>query len=219
MTAADHDRLRDMTAAYVLGALDPAERAEIEHHLESCDACRDDVVSFAPLPAVLGRIDADDVEDEPSSWGADVLVDAVRTDVDRLGRSRRRWQRAAGLAAAAALVLGAALLVGEDGAPDQRSDGVELAVATSSPATSAEVVATELAWGTYLHLAAEDLPRRASYEMWTVDQAGAWQPVGSWGPTPEGRAVLGCSTALSLADIDRIVITSANRDDELLVAR
>lgn len=39
--------------AYVLGALEPAERAAIERHLSGCRSCRDEVVSFAPLPGLL----------------------------------------------------------------------------------------------------------------------------------------------------------------------
>lgn len=219
MTATDHERHRDLTAAYVLGGLEPGERAEIEEHLESCEACRSDVVSFAPLPALLGRVDADDLEHDRRAAGADVLVAAVRADVDRLDRSRRRWQWGAGLAAAAALVLALVTVVGEDDAPARWSDGTELAVEASSVDTTAEIVATERTWGTYLHLSVEGLPPRVAYEMWTVDGDGAWEPVGSWGPAPEGRAELGCSTALSLGDIDRIVITSDDRADELLVAR
>ena len=219
MTASDHDSLRELTAAYVLGALDAGERAEIEQHLETCDACRDDVVSFAPLPALLGRVDADDVVRERPPASADVLVEAVRADVRRLDRSRRRWQWGAGLAAAAAMVLAALLTIADGEAPVGRADGIQLAVAVSSTDTSAEVVATERAWGTYFHLSAEGLPLRDAYEMWTVDGDGTWEPVGSWGPTPGGRAELGCSTALSLADIDRVVITSDDRAEELLVAR
>ena len=219
MTASDHDSLRELTAAYVLGALDAGERAEVEQHLETCDACRDDVVSFAPLPALLGRVEAEDVAPDRPEAGADALVAAVRADVARLDRSRRRWRWSAGLVAAAALVLVALLAVDDGEAPVRWSDGVQLAVATSSAGTSADVVATERAWGTYLYLSAEGLPARDGYEMWTVDADGSWEPVGSWNPTPEGRAELGCSTALTLADIDRVVITSEDRDDELLVAR
>lgn len=219
MTASDHDRYRDLTAAHVLGALDAGERAEIERHLEACEACRSDVVSFAPLPALLSRVDADDVARDHPQAGADALVAAVRADVGRLDRSRRRWQWGAGLAAAAALVLAAVLVVGGEDAPARWSDGFELAVEASTADTTADVVATERTWGTYLYVSAEGLPPRDAYEMWTVDGEGAWEPVGSWGPTPEGRAELGCSTALSLAELDRIVITSDDRADELLIAR
>jgi len=217
---ADHDRLRELTAAHVLGALDPADRAEVEAHLASCETCRQDVVDFAPLPALLGRIDVTELTGgAPATAGADELVAAVRADVARIDSSRRRWRRAAAVATVAAVVaFGAALVVDDDGEAD-RWPGVALAVEAISSETTADVVADERTWGTYVHVTAEDLPPRDVYAVWTVDRSGAWEPVGSWAPTPDGRAELGCSTALPLAEIDRVVITSADRDDELLVAR
>lgn len=222
MTAADHDRLRELTAAYVLGALGAEERAEIEDHLEHCDACRQDVVDFAPLPALLGRVGADDLAppaDDAATTSADALVGAVRDDLRRLRRSRVAWRWGAGVAAAAALVLGVLFLTDADDASTRRSEGVVLAVDASTPALDAAVVADQRAWGTYVHVSAAGLPDRDVYEVWTVDAAGAWESVGSWARTADGRAELGCSTSLTLAEIDRIVITSEDRADELLVAR
>lgn len=222
MTAADHDRLRELTAAHVLGALDPADRAELEAHLEVCETCRQDVVDFAPLPALLARLDLSEVAgDPPEASDADRLVLAVRADVARIERSRRWWQRTAvAVAVAAAVALGAVLVVNDGGGdPDDPWPGVAMAVEVASAETTAHVVADERDWGTYVHVTAEDLPARDLYAVWTVDRSGAWAPVGSWAPTPDGRAELGCSTALALGEIDRVVITSADRDDELLVAR
>ncbi|HEU5082245.1 MAG TPA: zf-HC2 domain-containing protein [Acidimicrobiales bacterium] len=221
MTPADHDRLRELTAAHVLGALDAADRAELEVHLEVCETCRQDVVDFAPLPALLARLDLAEVAgDSPAVSDAGGLVDAVRADVARIERSRRWWQRSAvAVAVAAAVAVGAVLFVDDGGTPDDPWPGVAMAVEVASSETTAHIVADERDWGTYVHVTAEDLPARDLYAVWTVDRSGRWAPVGSWAPTPDGRAELGCSTALALAEIDRVVITSADRDDELLVAR
>lgn len=35
-----HSEVRDMLGAYALGAVDDAQRADVERHLEGCDACR-----------------------------------------------------------------------------------------------------------------------------------------------------------------------------------
>lgn len=217
MTAADHERMRDLTAAYVVGGLDAADRAALEEHLQDCDACREDVVAFAPLPALLGRVDVDDVV-PADDGGADVLVAAVLDGEHRLQRSRRRWQWLAGAAAVVAAVLGVVVVQADDG-PDRRRDGVPLAVESIDGDVTAAVVADQRDWGTYVHLSADGLPDREVYTMWTVDRAGAWEPVGSWGPTDGGRAQLGCSTSLDVEEIDRIVVTSGRRDDEVLVAR
>ena len=37
--------------AYVLGALDPVERARFEEHLECCPACREELVRWQGCPA------------------------------------------------------------------------------------------------------------------------------------------------------------------------
>ena len=44
-------------AAYVLGALSPAERLEFERHLGRCDDCTRAVRELAGLPGLLGRVD------------------------------------------------------------------------------------------------------------------------------------------------------------------
>ncbi|KUL39060.1 hypothetical protein ADL15_10750 [Actinoplanes awajinensis subsp. mycoplanecinus] len=47
-------------AAYVLGALSPAERAAYESHLASCSFCREAVADLARVPDMLDRLDADE---------------------------------------------------------------------------------------------------------------------------------------------------------------
>jgi anti-sigma-K factor RskA len=218
VTETDHDRLRELTAAYVIGALDPADRAELDRHLQDCDECRADVVAFAPLPALLGRVEPHEVDSPLPVGGADALVAAVLDDGRRLRGSRQRWRWLAGAAAVVAIALGLATVQDED-APTRRGEGVVLAVELAGADATAEVVADRRAWGTYVHLSAAGLPDRDVYRVWTVDRTGAWEPVGSWGPTAGGRAQLGSSTSLDLEEIDRIVVTSERRDEELLVAR
>jgi anti-sigma-K factor RskA len=49
----EHDRLHESAGLYVLGALEPTERAEFERHLQSCDECTAEVRSLAAVAAVL----------------------------------------------------------------------------------------------------------------------------------------------------------------------
>lgn len=215
-----HDHFRDLTAAYVVGALESDARDELEAHLRVCERCRQDVVAFAPLPALLGRVDPAELDHESLLASADAVVAAVRADVDRVHRSRGRWRRGAGVAAAAAAVL-LALAIGsrlDDDAP-RRAAGVALDVEATAAGVAAHVTADERAWGTYVHVSAEDLPVRDAYALWVVDEEGRWERAGSWARTPDGAADLGGSSQLTLAEIDRIVITSIDRRDELLIAR
>ena len=51
-TSATHDCGRDL-AAYVLGALEPAEAADFRRHLDSCAVCRDEVAAFMQVVDAL----------------------------------------------------------------------------------------------------------------------------------------------------------------------
>jgi hypothetical protein len=46
--------------AYLLGALDPAERSAFEEHLETCPACQAELLRLAPLPGLLQRLTPED---------------------------------------------------------------------------------------------------------------------------------------------------------------
>ena len=46
--------IRQALGVYVLGAIDPAERAQVDEHLASCPGCREDLAGLAGLPAMLG---------------------------------------------------------------------------------------------------------------------------------------------------------------------
>ncbi|MBA8925872.1 anti-sigma factor RsiW [Kutzneria viridogrisea] len=57
---------------YVLGALEPGERSAMERHLTGCPFCQQELVRFAPLPGLLGRISLDDLatlEHDPTASG------------------------------------------------------------------------------------------------------------------------------------------------------
>jgi anti-sigma factor RsiW len=43
-------------ASYVLGALPPAERREVDVHLRTCEECRAELVGLAGLPGLLARL-------------------------------------------------------------------------------------------------------------------------------------------------------------------
>jgi hypothetical protein len=46
---------------YVLGAIDPAERAVVDAHLQTCEECRDELAGLAGLPALLARVNPDEI--------------------------------------------------------------------------------------------------------------------------------------------------------------
>ena len=46
---------------YVLGAIDPAERSLVDAHLLTCQECRDELADLAGLPALLARVNPDEI--------------------------------------------------------------------------------------------------------------------------------------------------------------
>src|ERR1022692_2946433 len=50
--------IRQALGVYVVGAIDPAERAAVDSHLSSCLDCREELAGLAGLPALLGRVPA-----------------------------------------------------------------------------------------------------------------------------------------------------------------
>jgi len=102
---------------YVLGAIDPAERALVDAHLATCRDCRDELAGLAGIPALLARVNPEEIsrigveETEPASQPAPPpeLIDTV-LDLAAARRRRTWWRYAA--AAAAVVALGGGIFGG-----------------------------------------------------------------------------------------------------------
>jgi anti-sigma factor RsiW len=62
--AAECAKVREELGVYVVGAIEPADRARLRGHLASCPRCRDELAGLAGLPGMLRRI-AGDVAPRP----------------------------------------------------------------------------------------------------------------------------------------------------------
>ena len=73
----DHERWRDDLAAYLLGALEPGESADLERHVAGCEECRTELRWLGPaiqaLPEAVERVEP------PPELRARVLAE-VRAD-------------------------------------------------------------------------------------------------------------------------------------------
>jgi anti-sigma factor RsiW len=119
----------DLLAAYVDGTLDERHRADVDAHLPGCARCREEVRLAGAAKASLAE-----VEDVPVPFGVTgpVVIEAGRRFEQR-GRTWERFRWAAGLAAAAALVVVVALNLGRE---DQQ-DAAQPAAAGATGATGA----------------------------------------------------------------------------------
>ncbi len=206
-----HEEYRQWSAAYVLGALDPDERHAFEEHLSRCAECQDEVRTFAPIPGLLAKIETP----EPVVVPADIEEAALRTvraEWTRLKRSRRRWRTIAIAAATAAVLALGGMLSGM-----RPTAGTKLVFAQGSLA-SGEIVVEQRPWGTEVVLELEGLPPAESYTAWAVDAAGKWYPVAAWGPTPQLSASVIGASSLDVSELDRVVVTTGEKDQMILEA-
>lgn len=174
MSENGHEGRRDELAAYLLGALEPGEAAELERHLAGCEECRTELEWLRPavqlLPESVPRVEA-----PPELRGR--LMEQVRSEAESAAApSRTRRRRADGwnlrpVAGLAALVLVvAAVGAYVIGSGDSKGGNPTTVVAGQSPGVVAEVV-RQGGSGT-LHLAnLHQLPRDEVLQAW-VEKGG-----------------------------------------------
>jgi anti-sigma factor RsiW len=196
--------------AYVLGALDPAERCAVQTHLDGCPVCRDELAEFAGLPGLLSHLTADEVEaGAPAASSAllDRLLAAVAAE-------RRRTVRARWLTAvAAAVVLGVGALAGVTltGGGGQRP--VAVASATD-PHThvAATVWLRPKQWGTEVSLRLRGVAADERCSLVAVASDGHRESAGSWQASYSGNADVTGAVSVAPAQLTRLdVVTFAGR--------
>jgi len=105
MSTSDHKRWSEDLAAYMLGALEPEEAAQLERHLDGCERCQEEMRWLQPavhtLPESVAR-------QEPPKQLRQSLMAEVRAEMRPVPVKRRRWflKPAVGFATAALLVAG-----------------------------------------------------------------------------------------------------------------
>lgn len=207
-----HDRRPDI-GAYVVGALEPAERARLEEHLAGCPQCRDELADLAGLPGLLGHLTASEVELGPPSPSAGALDRMLAAFADRRRAERRRRVLAA-VAAVVVLVGGASAagaLLGRGSSPAPAAKAVATATATD-PRTHVAATAwlRPTTWGTAVQLRLSGVPSDAHCKLVAVAKDGHTEQAGSWEATYTGTADVTGAVSVSPADLVRLdVVTFA----------
>jgi predicted anti-sigma-YlaC factor YlaD len=212
----ENDELKRSLGSYLMGALDPTERRAVEVHLQTCEACRGELASYAGLPGLLSRLSREEAMSEallpPPSLLPAVLraVEAQRTaQVTRL----RRW-RAAGAAGLVAAAAAAVVLIDLPQTGPSRTSLAPLAGAVSS----GDVALEAKPWGTALHLRVR-VPNATSYVAWAVDAAGTRTVAATWGRTAKGRMDVDGATALRGQELRTILVTTGSGTPLLTLRR
>ncbi|MDR6970323.1 zf-HC2 domain-containing protein [Leifsonia shinshuensis] len=229
-----HDEFATWDAAYVLGALSPAERREFEAHLRDCERCSEAVSELAGMPGILSRVPREQAfalldEEAPEAAPADdrgpspELLPALLHRVRRR-RVRARWLIAGLSTVAAALLVGVAALVlptvlNPVSAPQT---AVAMQQVEPSPLT-ADVRLTAEPWGTridstckYAHVGGEEGSHAWTYAMVVTDRAGQQYTISTWTADEGTTARPIATTSVPLKDIASVDIRAAGAGTVLL---
>jgi len=213
---------------YVLGAIDPAERALVDAHLVTCRDCRDELAGLAGLPALLARVNPDEI----SRICAD---DAVRTvaddrppgeligtvlDLAAARRRRTRWRFAAAAAAVAAIAGG--LFGGLSSITTTRTipipvspagthwDTVEATSAITG--ASASVAYSHELWGDAFEVLVDHIPVGTTCQLMVVHPDGTRTQAASWTvASDEGQVWYSGSMPSTAQPISKFQITAGKK--------
>jgi anti-sigma-K factor RskA len=213
MSDIDHEQKRDELAAYLLGALDPGEAAELERHVAGCEQCRDELERLRPvvqaLPESVERV-------EPSARLRTRVMAEVRADAGEArargrsatsdGRGRSLFLRPAmGVAAIVVLVAGiAAAYAVRDGSS---GDGATTVAAGRAPGVTAEMVRDGDS-GTLRLAGLRRLPSNEALQAW-VQRGERIEPAGPlFEPHRDGTA----TTAIAdMHGVSTVMVTAEPR--------
>lgn len=231
MQTMDCSEARLSLGVYVLGAIDPAERALVDGHLAGCRDCRDELAGLAGLPALLARVSAEEAIALAETDGPPADEDAAEEaapprellgtvlDLTAARRRRRRWREAA-LGVAAALIIAAGvfggLRLGSGPAQPATASG-PFAGAASGPwetvsGRSADMTATvqyrAMGWGTQLAAKVTGIPVGTTCQMWVLGPGGSRTLAASWTvDNDEGKVWYPASASVPTHQVHGVVIT------------
>jgi anti-sigma factor RsiW len=218
------DDARIALGAFVLGALEPAERYEVDRHVRHCADCRAELAELAPLPGLLGRLSLADVSPTPATAAPTPPPDllnrllreaaAERAETGRSSRGRSRFATRRWMAAAAGLLLVVGA-VSVTAVSRQSSSPNHAIVATATdPATSVVVrtVVRQRDWGTAIDVQLHGVAPGERCRLIAVGRDGRQDVAASWQATYEGRADVSGATAIPTPALSALrVVTDGGR--------
>ncbi|WP_018682061.1 anti-sigma factor family protein [Actinokineospora enzanensis] len=216
--------------AYLLGALDPADRYAFEAHAASCADCTRELVRLSPLPGLLHRIRAEDFEDipevpadlrlveerpDPPAWYDEEAAEpeqSAQPEPAKPARRRRHVVLASAAAAVVALSVGG-VLVWESlhGQAGPQPMIVNWSATDAASGVRADVDLTDRNWGTEVKIRLHDVPPGKPCKL-VVQGRDGYREIAGWWATGyvQGESIPG-STSIDLSRISRVeVVTDDN---------
>ena len=222
---------RPSLGVYVLGAIDPAERGLVDAHLVTCRDCRDELAGLAGLPALLARVNPDEIsricaDDTVRPMASDGPPEELLGTVLGLAEARRRRNRWRYLSAAAAVVVIAGGLFA--GLRSATSTTITKTVAVSAASTGSELGdrgrdqpghggdrhrrLLAAAVGQRVPGPGRPHPAGTTCELWVVHPDGTRTEVAAWTTArDEGKVWYAGSMPSTAGSISKFQITAGNQ--------
>jgi anti-sigma-K factor RskA len=162
----DTEALHELTAAYALDALDPAERAEYEEHLATCEHCREELAHLSVVAAELAFA-AEPVSPPPGL--RDRILEAAQAERPNVVPLRPRWLYPVAAVAAVAACVAVGLGVWDISLHDQLSSANHQAL-TRVPVTGVHGTLVVSTSGSAALLVSRIAPAPSgkTYEAWIL---------------------------------------------------
>ncbi|MDQ1660939.1 MAG: hypothetical protein QOJ68_919 [Blastococcus sp.] len=195
--------------AYALGALEPAERADVERHLGECPSCAAEAAEFAALPPLLDLVPAEDLDAdpiEPSPGLFERVAAAAAAETRSAHRKSTRSRLLIAAVAAAVLAIGGSTVWWV-------SSPSETAHSAAAGAVHLTVTADPSSDGTGLDVAVAGVAPGENCRLVVVDRDGVRHQAGSWTASYAGRATFRGWTAVSRSDVREVLLIGTDGTD------
>lgn len=183
----DHE---DLLAPYLLGALEPEERARVEAHLDECSECQAELEN---LSAAVLALDLASAEAPPPDLRGRVMTQIKPAEVIQLPARRTRWRLGWVAAAVVAALASFAVLTGDPFEDLLLSGDLTTVEFTATEAYGAAPPRADLHFSPSSGLAAVEFeglqaPEEGkTYELWLINEEGT-SAAGIFTPDASGRA-------------------------------
>ena len=187
-------KFRELLGVYVVGAIEPGERAAVDAHLSQCYECREELAALAPLPALMHRVHPAEAErillaGPPQSDPAEPSPEMLDSLLARVGTARRTRRFRALFAAAAAILIavGGGVAVSEATAqhPNHRAIA-EVATASKGPLVVTVRYGSSNWGGTHMSVRVSGFRQWTSCKFWVLTKGGQRVLAGGWIVGPYG---------------------------------
>ena len=198
---------------YLVGALDPRERAGVEAHLAHCPACRDELAGLAALPGLMSRLSTSEVLAGPPPVD-DALLERLLTAAahDRKVARQRPWLAAV----AAVVVLLGGSVVGVSAYRAATAPHSHTVAASQGPVHMTVKMAA-VSTGTSMTLWLSGVASGEHCRLIAISDTGQREVAGSWEATYSGNAVIKGTTSIVYPHISMLMIET-NDGTELVSA-